>query len=89
MATKNASKILQPGGNIMRYMTELNALYGRLESTGEAVSDRSKIAKLMKSLPEEYKSLWVAFRIQLNNKRIWNHAQDLMQDEHEQFEQKK
>ena len=87
VATNIANKKLAPGGNVMGYMAELDALYDRLESMGEVTSDRTKIAKLLTSVPDEYSSISAALRTQVNDERTWNEVQDLMQDEYERIEQ--
>ena len=82
-----ANKKLQPGGNIITFMGELESLYDRLESMGETTSDRMKIAKLLNSLPDEYDSLSAALRTQTETSRTWNDVQDLFQEEYERLEQ--
>ena len=87
VASNLANKKLQPGGNIITFMGELESLYDRLEAMGETTSDRMKTAKLLNSLPEEYSSLSAALRTQSDGDRSWNAVQDLFQDEYERLEQ--
>eukprot|EP00173_Palmaria_palmata_P000628 Plantae.Rhodophyta-Palmaria_palmata.ctg12989.p1 GENE.Plantae.Rhodophyta-Palmaria_palmata.ctg12989~~Plantae.Rhodophyta-Palmaria_palmata.ctg12989.p1 ORF type:complete len:211 (-),score=21.19 Plantae.Rhodophyta-Palmaria_palmata.ctg12989:544-1176(-) len=54
---------------------------------GEVTSDRTKVAKLLTSVPEEYSSISAALRTQVNDERTWNEVQDLMQDEYERLDQ--
>lgn len=86
LSRKLANKILEPGGNIVNFMGELDEKYNRLEAMGENTSDRSKIAKLLTSLPQEYDSAAAALRTsQSNESRSWHGVQDIMQDEHERL----
>lgn len=89
IATNIANKKLQPGGNNMSYMTELDAIYDRLETMGESTSDRTKTSKLVTSIPENYSSISAALRTQVSDERSWNEVQDLMQDDYERIEQVK
>lgn len=87
VATNIANKKLRSGGNIKIYMAELDALYDRLESMGEVTSDRTKVAKLPASVPDEYSSISADLRTQVKDERTWNEVQDLMLDEYERLDQ--
>lgn len=87
VASNIANMKLQPGGSVMSYMSDLDSLYDRLETMGEVTSSRTKIAKLLTSVPEEYASVSAALRTQVNGEKSWNEVQDLMQDEYERIEQ--
>lgn len=69
MDTNIANKRLHPGGNTTVNMAELDALYNRLEATGESTSDCTGIAKLLNSVLEDHGSILDALMKKVNVER--------------------
>eukprot|EP00173_Palmaria_palmata_P000773 Plantae.Rhodophyta-Palmaria_palmata.ctg13848.p1 GENE.Plantae.Rhodophyta-Palmaria_palmata.ctg13848~~Plantae.Rhodophyta-Palmaria_palmata.ctg13848.p1 ORF type:complete len:181 (+),score=21.65 Plantae.Rhodophyta-Palmaria_palmata.ctg13848:67-609(+) len=86
LSTDLASKTLEPEGDVVNYMNELDGIYDRLEAMNEPTSDRSKIAKLLTSRPQEYEAVAAALRTSLSSDaRTWHGVQDFMQNKYERM----
>lgn len=84
LARKQANKSLAPGGDVNTYETVLAEIYKGLETCGENIPDKFKIAKLITSFPPEYDSICAAIRSN-DESRTWNSVLDVEQDEHEEI----
>lgn len=85
VAENLAKKTLKPGGDVVNHMGEIEAMYDRLDKMGDHTSDRTKIAKLLASLPKEYDSISAALRASPAEGRMFTEVQDLLQDEYERM----